>query len=553
MALVLWLAIGLLACIRYAPPEVVSADAPANRFSAERAGEFLERLYRDARPHPAGSNAAFRQRIVDEFRALGYQPQLQPAVSDRTHWRYQGEGPIPLTNILVPGPTSSPADPPDHTIILAGHFDSHPESPGAADDGIAVVAMLEIARMLRDSPQAVPGLLFLLTDGEEFGLLGAREFVRDRSSSALVINVEARGTSGPSLMFETSDDSGWLVDLFAHSAGKPFASSLFCEIYRYLPNDTDFTVFRDAGMRGMNFAIIGDVRNYHTPGDNIDNLDRRSLQHHGENVWNVLQNLRHADGVSPEEQAVYFDWCGWWIVRWPTSWSLWLAGLATFLGLVVWVGNPVALLSVATLRAGGMLLLSLIAAFAAAWLAQLALQLDGTLEYPWPVRPLPVILTVQGWSLAAVIGVGWLAGRTVNARTMQWAVFGFWTVGIWVTVGWLVGASYLFLVPVILGAGAGLAIRLFGRWYPGIDVQVVLAVTTAVAAGLLWLPLEPLFYDAIGFRMPVVMAGRTALLLTTLLPAVAATSGRNRALFFWILVVLATGLSVAAVVLNLNR
>ena len=57
-------------------------------------------------------------------------------------------------------------------------------------------------------------LVFLVDEGEEAGLLGASGFVADHPLApaiGAVVNLEARGTSGPSVMFETSGDNGWLV------------------------------------------------------------------------------------------------------------------------------------------------------------------------------------------------------------------------------------------------------------------------------------------------------------------------------------------------------
>jgi len=49
-------------------------------------------------------------------------------------------------------------------------------------------------------------VIVLFTDGEESDLLGAAAFVREHpwaKDAAMVLNFEARGTSGRSLMFET--------------------------------------------------------------------------------------------------------------------------------------------------------------------------------------------------------------------------------------------------------------------------------------------------------------------------------------------------------------
>ena len=62
-----------------------------------------------------------------------------------------------------------------------------------------------------------------MNEGEEDDLLGAEAFVAGDPAAkevGAVVNLEARGTTGASLMFETSDRSGWIVDLFAKSVPK---------------------------------------------------------------------------------------------------------------------------------------------------------------------------------------------------------------------------------------------------------------------------------------------------------------------------------------------
>ena len=45
----------------------------------------------------------------------------------------------------------------------------------------------------------------------------------------------------PSLMFETSGDDAWMVDLYSSVAPYPVTSSIYATIYDLLPNDTWLT------------------------------------------------------------------------------------------------------------------------------------------------------------------------------------------------------------------------------------------------------------------------------------------------------------------------
>ncbi|WP_440064670.1 M28 family peptidase [Streptosporangium sp. OZ121] len=81
-----------------------------------------------------------------------------------------------------------PGRDPTGTVMVAAHYDSAAMGPGASDDGAAVAAMLETVRALRaqEDQEGRGGggnlrndLVFLMTDGEEDGVLGAEAFVRE--------------------------------------------------------------------------------------------------------------------------------------------------------------------------------------------------------------------------------------------------------------------------------------------------------------------------------------------------------------------------------------
>ena len=76
-------------------------------------------------------------------------------------------------------------------------------------------------------------------------------------------------------MFHTSPCNGRLIDLYAHSVPQYATSSLTSVIYKYLPNDTDLTLFINAGFISYNFAFNGNVAHYHTPLDRRENPDRK--------------------------------------------------------------------------------------------------------------------------------------------------------------------------------------------------------------------------------------------------------------------------------------
>src|SRR5438105_2344263 len=80
--------------------------------------------------------------------------------------------------------------------------------PGADDDGVGVATLLETVRALKAGARLRNDVIFLFTDGEEVGMLGARAFVGEHpwaKEVGVALNFEARGNTGPALMFETSN------------------------------------------------------------------------------------------------------------------------------------------------------------------------------------------------------------------------------------------------------------------------------------------------------------------------------------------------------------
>ena len=261
------------------PPSPPAVPGPG-AFNTDRALARLTRILGDQRPHPVDSDAndAVRDRLIAELRAIGLEPRIQEATDCSAIPRSPVVSCSHVRNVIATVGAGA-----GQHILLNAHYDSTPTGPGAADDGIGVASLLEIAAVLQARPPPRP-VTFLFNEGEEFGLNGASAFVREEALSDDIdslINVESRGVSGPALMFETSAPNGAAISVFANAAHRPFANSLSMDFARLIPNTTDVVKFRPAGWTILNFAIIGNETRYHTPGDTIAALDRASLHHVG--------------------------------------------------------------------------------------------------------------------------------------------------------------------------------------------------------------------------------------------------------------------------------
>ena len=355
--------LGLLSVLSLTPP-AINANVSTTDFSSARAREYLKAIA--ANPHPIGSpaHAAVRDYIFGELVKMGLQPQVQKTTAVNTHWEPPYRA-ATVQNIVakIHGTANTRA------VLLVAHYDAAPYSLGASDDGAAVVSLLETLRALKASAPLKNDVIFLATDGEEVGLLGATAFVQQHpwaKDVGVVLNFEARGDHGPSIMFQTSHENGWLIDEFAKSVSSPVANSLSGDIYKLLPNDTDFTIFNQAGMNGLNFAYIEGVDAYHSSLDDMANLDERSLQHHGMYALALARHFGNADlnGRANRTEAVYFDLFGRTLIHYSRTTALVLSTLVALITLgVIVLGFRRRLLTLSGLAWGFLvLLLSMIAA-----------------------------------------------------------------------------------------------------------------------------------------------------------------------------------------------
>ena len=502
----------LLAVVLSAPPPPKPASAPLGEFSAGRAQAVLRDLLGDGAPHPVGSPAddRVRERILAQLRAGGYSPEVQEAVA------CNAGGCARTRNVLARLPGREPGK----SVLLLAHYDSVPAGAGAADDMSGVAAILEVARVLKAGPPPRHGVLLLLDEGEEAGLLGAQAFADHSPAMAevgAVVNLEARGTSGSSLMFETSGPNAWMVSRYAAGAPRPFTSSLFVTIYQYMPNGTDLTVFQRRGVPGLNFAFIDHPAQYHSGVDNLADLSPASLQHHGDNALAAVRGLAEADlAAPPQGRAVFFDLLHAVVIRWP-------AGLSPLLGVLA-LALTLAAAFLARRRGlpagGGSFILGFTAGLAAlVWVGLLAfvlqLLLAGGFPGPWVARPQAAIAAFWLVAFGGSLGLAGLMGRRAGLPGLWAGVWVFWSL-LGLGLGILLpGASYLFLVPALAAGVCGL---LLGGSAGG---RTAAAVAPVFVAALLWFPVLDALYLGLGLFGLLVSAVLLAVAFSALTPLMA--------------------------------
>lgn len=284
---------------RDGPSRVAASDASSDSFSATRAMTTLARITED-RPHATGTHAldAARARTVDALRAIGLDPMVTESIVCGRHGVCAR---VHHTAARLEGTSKE-------VVLIAAHLDAVPAGPGAADDGQGVAIVIELARALQLHPRNGRSFVFLIDEGEEQGLLGMEGFLRDHPWARNVraaVNVEARGDEGLPVLFEVGGD-GSVMRSLAPTLPSVFTSSLAAAIYAHMPNDTDFSLLRDAGIVGANLAVVGGVGRYHTAIDDSAHLSLGSVQRQGEAALAAARALAVAD-LRPHGRTAWID------------------------------------------------------------------------------------------------------------------------------------------------------------------------------------------------------------------------------------------------------
>jgi len=471
-------------------PDAVRAQNGAAQFDAQNAHARLARILGDETPHPVDSAAgdAVRARLLQEIEALGFTPALQEAFACSASPRDPSAGCALVRNVSFELGSA-----PGKAVLVSAHYDSVPAGPGASDDGMGVATLLETARLLKaDPPQR--RIIFLLTDGEEPGLLGAVAF-RDKdprfAEIDAVVNLEARGTSGLASFFETNRPNGAAVRAYAAHALRPSANSIMAAIYELLPNSTDVTVLRREGLNIVNMAMIDDFQNYHTPQDSLANQDLASLQNMGDNTLATARAFAKSDGAGAQDDLVFSDIASRGFIVAPEGVATVLLGLSAAVALALyWLRAPAPRIR-AFLLAPVWLVGTGLFAFV------LGLALNQFRPGYWWAHP----EYTRAWTALAALafGIGFVRvlapqaqARTLSAAGAAW----FASLGFIATL-FLPGASILFLpisAPYAIGAAVSLA------WRPAFWGGVIVA---AVAALVFWAPMLASLEVALGYDAPI--------------------------------------------------
>jgi hypothetical protein len=290
-------------------------------------------------------------------------------------------------------------------------------------------------------------------------------------------------------------------------------------LYKRLPNDTDMTVFKAAGAEGLNFAYVSDITHYHTALDTPEELDERSLQHHGSQALALARHFGNADlarrGLWEDGDSVYFNAVGPFMVRYL---EVWVLPLAVLTGLafvaIVWVGLRRRRLSVKAIALG--FFLTTVCISAGVSLALFVRWLIASLHTDFRALPFATPYNAGLFGLALVLLVGALSagvyftlGRRASAPSLAAGAMLWWLLALVATVAFLPGGSFLFMWPLLFALG-GLAYAVFTgegaswRW-------TAIAALSAAPAVLLLAPVVYMLFMLLATGQPAPTAALVAL------------------------------------------
>ena len=517
------------------PPAAVDINAPETVFSSQRALNHLGQIA--AKPSPIGTEEHEKVRLYlyNQLNNLGLNPEIQKTSVYNPSWRNAGD----IHNVLarIPGAGGSKA------LVLVAHYDTVPGVPGAGNGKSGAATLLELARVLKYEQPLHNDIIIMFSDGGEAGLLGAAAFLEQHpwaKDIGLVINLGARGTSGPVAVTETARKNDWLIQEFGKAVSRPIANSAVNAINRWIINDTDFLVFKQADIPGFNLLFSENPRFYQTSLDNLENLDERSLQHQGNYLYSLVKhfgNLELTDHLLPENESVddeavdneqatvegmdrvYFDIWGKFFISYPLTWVAHLLTIVLILcGITCWYGVKNEKTSIKGIALGFVTLLAVgfISTIITAIFTNFArpnhvlyqyIPLHNGLWYFAALTALVfgVFVLIYNWALKKLKFFDLVIGGQVLVSLVT----------VFVSL-LLPGISYLFIWPLIFSLTVALVFIFWDT--PSWIVRLIILCISGLPILILWPNMFKTLYISIGFGLIGLLIFIKILVLGLLLP-----------------------------------
>jgi hypothetical protein len=249
-------------------PIATRVRALAQEISPARIYDYARQLFSfDSKHVTQPGNQRAIEYLQATLRSFGYEPELQ--------WFEPLPG-IRSANVIA---TLRGTSDPEVQYVVGSHFDSVEEGPGSDDNTSGTTALLEVARVLAGRPQAAT-IRFVWFTGEESGLRGSREFVRQaRESGDRVVgalNNDMLGWANDDRLDNTIRYANAGLRDLQHAAAFLFSDLITYDARYYKFTDAHSLVdgFGDVVSGIGSYPVLGNPH-YHQPHDALETVNHR--------------------------------------------------------------------------------------------------------------------------------------------------------------------------------------------------------------------------------------------------------------------------------------
>jgi hypothetical protein len=201
------------------------------------------------------------------YASFGYTPEYQ--------W-FEPRGAIAgkSANILA---TLRGTENPELVYVVSSHFDSHQMGPGADDNTSGTAALLEAARVLANHPMPAT-IVFASFTGEESGLLGSREYVRQAVANKVqlvgALNNDMLGWSNDHRLDNTIRYSNPGIRDIQHAAAGQFSKMITYDALYYKSTDAAayYEAYGDIVGGIGSYPVLGNPH-YHQSHDILETIN----------------------------------------------------------------------------------------------------------------------------------------------------------------------------------------------------------------------------------------------------------------------------------------
>lgn len=342
------------------PPTVNSEDLELKQFVKDLCAL-------NAEDNDAGNNAGARNYLVSKFReALGESPDIE-ANESNVKSEYFSVDSNPYWNIVA----RLVKDGTQKQIIIGAHYDVT-KGEGAADNATGIAVLYYTMKTLAANAEKLPfNITFVAFDGEEKGLLGSTEFVknlanaRQLSNTLVMFNIDSIALGDNLYLMCENKRTDLANAIISNSDGiteKPYAKGTYGSLmdifgygyYEYIQG-SDHTPFRlneipiaflfsgtySSSLWGFSENSDSSSQVINSAKDTFENLEKSGVDYIGRihTVSNAIANTITSDGFAEvaenaRDQLVNLNF---WYNKWWAS--LTILAILIVLAVLAWLYN----------------------------------------------------------------------------------------------------------------------------------------------------------------------------------------------------------------------